>query len=585
MTMNLYILKTGLGQRAICVVLAASMALAPEMNVLAQNPGAGGPVAGAVQDKVQSQPGAASVGPAAKIDTTYVTPGAVALIVFRPGQLMKSPVGQMLPVEVATAAGLKYLGIDPANVDEVCAFAELSNPTMPSYGLTFKFIQPLAGFSLPQDLKAHTQLDQMNGRRYLKSQQPMLPSFYAPDKQTLLVAPDATLKQLLKTPAAAKTGPFLDRVSKVAGGNDLYMAVDLATLRPFKKMGLAQAQQTGGLPPDIAPLVDAVKLISSAELTLNISKAAPSSLVVHANDEASAEKVMSLITDASAMYRVKMKAQFAQLAASDDPVERAFAQYTERMSDHWAKPLMPTRDGASLTFFHIEGSNSPQQLLVVWVMVGVLVSLGLPATQAARHAARQNVSINNMKQISIALQNYHDTRKTFPAHAIYSKDGKPLLSWRVAILPFIEEQQLYAQFHLDEPWDSEHNRALIPLLPQVYANPNMKLEAGKTAYLGVYGKECVFDGTQKGTSLQNIKDGSSNTIAIVEADADKAVEWTKPADWEFDAKNPSNGLGKNRPNWLAAFCDGSVQTFNNTIDPSVLKAFFTKAGGEPVRRP
>ena len=82
--------------------------------------------------------------------------------------------------------------------------------------------------------------------------------------------------------------------------------------------------------------------------------------------------------------------------------------------------------------------------------------------------------MNNMKQIQPSgTQNFHDTKKAFPAHAIYSKDGKPLLSWRVQILPFIEEQELYNKFHLDEPWDSDNNRPLIAQLPQALTNPNL----------------------------------------------------------------------------------------------------------------
>src|SRR5258707_9716343 len=115
----------------------------------------------------------------------------------------------------------------------------------------------------------------------------------------------------------------------------------------------------------------------------------------------------------------------------------------ERVSGRGVQPFMPTRDGDKLTFFHFEAGNSPQQQFTTVAVIGVLVALLLPAVQAAREAARRNQSLNNLRQISIALQNYHDTRKTFPAHAIYSADGKPLLSWRVQILPFIEENPLY----------------------------------------------------------------------------------------------------------------------------------------------
>ena len=192
--------------------------------------------------------------------------------------------------------------------------------------------------------------------------------------------------------------------------------------------------------------------------------------------------------------------------------------------------------------------------------------------------------MNNMKQMIIALMNYHDTRGSYPAHAIYSADGKkPLLSWRVAILPFIEEQELYNQFHLDEPWDSEHNKALIEKMPAVFDNPNLKLSKGKTNYLAVVGKPCIFDGTKDAKKIQDITDGTSKTIILVEADANRAVDWTKPEDLKYDPKNPAAGLGKLRPGgWLAAFADGHIQFISNSIDRQFLNALFTCAGGERI---
>jgi uncharacterized protein DUF1559 len=565
------VIKASRLQRLICVVLAVSMAVGPSLNVWAQ------PAAevknGAA--KAAAQPPAA---PAGMLDTTYVAPGAVVFVSLRPAQLMKSPMGEFLPTEVATAAGIKYLGIDPANVEEASGFVDLSNPMAPNYAVALKFAQPLGGLKLPQELRQHTQLGELAGKRYLKSQIPMAPSFFPPNNRTLLAAPEETLKQLIEKPAADKTSPMLDRLRKVTAGSDLYVAVDIASLRPLIQMGLAQAQRD--IPPQAQKYLEAVNLLSAAELTVNLSNAAPTSLVVHANDENAAQQIEKLIADAAEETRAQMKAQLAQQAASEDPVERAFAQYMERVSGKWTQPFLPKRAGTSLTFFRIEGNNSSQQQLVTTAVIGVLIALLLPAVQAAREAARRTQSMNNMKQQMLALLNHESAKKAFPAHAIY-KDGKPLLSWRVQILPYIEQQALYEQFHLDEPWDSEHNRALIQHMPQVYANPNMPLQAGKTNYLAVVGKDCVFDGTDKGMQLRNITDGTSKTIALVEADPAKAVEWTKPDDWQFDPNNPSAGLGHIRAGgWLSAFADGSVQFISSTIDQNMLKAFFTRAGGE-----
>ena len=170
----------------------------------------------------------------------------------------------------------------------------------------------------------------------------------------------------------------------------------------------------------------------------------------------------------------------------------------------------------------------------------------LAASQAAREAAQRTQSLNNLKQIGLAMQNHHSVYKVLPARAKFDNDGKPLLSWRVLLLPFLEERALYDEFRLDEPWDSEHNKPLLEKMPKVYADPRVTVAAGTTAYQAVVGPGTVFDG-KKGMRMKQITDGTSATIFVVEASADKAVPWTKPDDWEFDPNNAAGGLGNNMP--------------------------------------
>jgi len=108
-------------------------------------------------------------------------------------------------------------------------------------------------------------------------------------------------------------------------------------------------------------------------------------------------------------------------------------------------------------------------ILGVFVCGGILVALLLPAVQSAREAARRAQCSNNLKQIALAFHNYHDTYRTFPPAYIPDEDGNPKHSWRVLILPFLEQRALYEQYNFDEPWDSPNNRivgnASIPTMP------------------------------------------------------------------------------------------------------------------------
>jgi Protein of unknown function (DUF1559) len=211
-----------------------------------------------------------------------------------------------------------------------------------------------------------------------------------------------------------------------------------------------------------------------------------------------------------------------------------------------------------------------------------------PAVVSARKAAAQSQSSNNLKQILLAMHNYHDIYRHFPAAYGMKKDGTKLLSWRVYLLPWLEQAPLYAEFHLDEPWDSDHNKKLISRMPKVFASPSLPEELAKkgmASYVAPVGEKTIFEGNE-GTSLAKVLDGTSNTIAILEADADHSVIWTKPDDLQIDWKELTKGLhfwkSGSGETFLTAFCDGSVHGINKKVDPATLKRLLQMNDGEPI---
>jgi prepilin-type processing-associated H-X9-DG protein len=181
-------------------------------------------------------------------------------------------------------------------------------------------------------------------------------------------------------------------------------------------------------------------------------------------------------------------------------------------------------------------------------------------------------SVKNLRAIGIAFHSSHDANDFLPGDII-SKDGKPLLSWRVALLPYLEEQKLYDQFKLDEPWDSAHNIKLLEKMPKVYAPVRVKAPAGTTYYQSFYGPKTVFDPkAKKRPTLQFISEnnGTSNTILVIEAGV--ATAWTKPLDLPFDAKEglPARG-GLFDGDFHILFCDGSVRFFSRESPEKALK--------------
>ena len=170
--------------------------------------------------------------------------------------------------------------------------------------------------------------------------------------------------------------------------------------------------------------------------------------------------------------------------------------------------------------------------------------------------------------MALAFHNYHDAFGHFPPQAITDSDGKPLLSWRVAILPFLEQQALYNEFKLDEPWDSPHNRPLAEKMPAVFACPSHPAQAGgsETNYQGFVGKGTLLGDGTKGTEMRQITDGLSNTLMVVEGP--DAVVWTQPEDIPFDPESPAARMGNSYHSggFNVAFGDGSVRFIRNSVD-------------------
>jgi hypothetical protein len=200
------------------------------------------------------------------------------------------------------------------------------------------------------------------------------------------------------------------------------------------------------------------------------------------------------------------------------------------------------------------------------------------------HKLRREQCADNLRHLGLALHTYHDAHGRFPAQANYDLQGKPLLSWRVHILPYLGEAKLYKEFHLEEPWDSEHNQRLIARMPPVYRCPTMRWSLkNKTTYLAPVHESAMFTGSHEGVPIKDVEDGTSNTIFIIDADDDHAVIWTKPEDLKLAPDNPRQGLfGHHNGVSATLFVDGSVRFLPDTMDNKTLLALFTRRGGEEV---
>ena len=224
-------------------------------------------------------------------------------------------------------------------------------------------------------------------------------------------------------------------------------------------------------------------------------------------------------------------------------------------------------------------------LLVALIACGSLAAFAAPVPKDAAllppTEKQLEASVNNLKQIGIAIHSYNDAHQKMPAD-IVDGDGKILLSWRVLLLPHLEETKLFEQFKLDEPWDSKTNKPLIEKIPKVYSPIRVKATIGETYYQGFNGQGAAFEAGQKLIFPGSFTDGLSNTIAVVEAG--EACIWSKPQDLPVDADKPLPKLGGLFDgDFHALFIDGVVKFgHSQTINADEFRKLVTRSDGLAV---
>ncbi|MEX0936573.1 MAG: DUF1559 domain-containing protein [Pirellulales bacterium] len=515
-----------------------------------------------------------------QLDLSYIPEGAVAASVTFPRRMMTREDMQLLPIEIISALGKRDVGIDPVDIETaIFIVTATSQQRSPQPAFILYTIRPYEAAAVAAKIVPGAGQQIENGRTIYQSQRLSGFSLHMPNQRTMLFAPLDTLKAMMSADDAQ--GHLHARLRQMDTSADVFWVVSVETLRPMIKPMLDQAP----IPPQLAELRKLVDVVSSIEVTvddigavLGIS-AGGAKIVLRGSNEQDAAEIERLVKQGLEVGRMMVNAQIVQEFQNQnmDSVQQATLTYLQRLSNTLFQAVQPEREGqtVAISIDHSLGNIGT---------TGMLVGLLLPAVNSAREAARRMESQNNLKQIALAMHVYHAQANHLPARASFDEEGNALLSWRVHLLPYLEQEALYDQFKLDEPWDSPHNKQLIAQMPKIYKTPNTaNIADGKTVYQVPVGEGTIFPGTEE-TTFAEIRDGTSNTILALEVDADEAVEWTKPEDYQVDPDRPMRGLGNLRPqHFLAAFADGSVRVIQSSVDPATLKAMFTASGGEAVR--
>jgi hypothetical protein len=243
-------------------------------------------------------------------------------------------------------------------------------------------------------------------------------------------------------------------------------------------------------------------------------------------------------------------------------------------------------------------------IFAAFVLAAFLMPFVIGSGGGNREAHRKSDCQNHLKQIALAMQNYVSVYGTFPPAYIADSHGRPMHSWRVLILPFTEAwhdspnfQEIYDAYDFNEPWDGPNNRKLLERMPDIYRCPSdTHAPPGTTNYVAVIGNETAWPFAQS-RALKDFADGLSNTLLVVET-TDRNIPWLAPIDLDFAYLDPrinppsKYGIASQHPghkSWPGGanvlIADGAVRYFQDTIDPKLVRALLTVAGGEPVTLP
>jgi hypothetical protein len=426
-----------------------------------------------------------------------------------------------------------------------------------------------------QDLVRGEEPQQQNGMQwYIPEDDSRSPVVCVVNTKTVVIGAPLDLVKKVVTKPAVKN-PLNDQLVALDYSNQHFVAVGNSSILPPQLVAEMQRELAREeLPPAFSPITDMIAQLKSASAVLNVSPDLYLSLGITTSSKENTTKMVTMVNDSLTLAKSALGI-FALAPPKELPAE---IRPLIKEALKFLASIKPTQTGDRMD-------------LAVGLSASQLESLQKPflkSVTSARTAARKMASSNNLKQIGLALHTFHNTYREFPVGEspneqgpIHYRNGKPLLSWRVHLLPFIEQDPLYARFKLDEPWDSPHNIKLLDQIPITYVDPNQPDLGNKTTYLAPIGPGSIF-GSNKRIGFRNVSDGTSNTIMVIQVGGDKAVPWTKPEDLKYDLKNPAGSLGDIGEKVIALFADGSVQTLPVNIKPATWLKLFKINDGEII---
>jgi beta-lactamase regulating signal transducer with metallopeptidase domain len=523
-----------------------------------------------------------AVASAPAFDTRYVAEDGGVIFAIRPARMLRhaslNDVRKLLDDFILKNA--EELGFHPADIDQVIAS---SNVVLQSSDETEFYVRGTKPIDYSRLIKNMTgmplaQLAPLkHGGATLYRVPHGMPSeqraFWMPDDCTLVFATVRHLRRFIDGNPASQLLLKSD-AWKSMNDRDVVLLADQDSLQMFVEHTSAGLASTL-----VRPLIDKTRL-------LGVSLEVEDELRIVADVSSRNADDAGVVAETLNAARVLARNMLQQMAKDGEAAGAGPNTSPEQSSRNVVKAAAVVQKlvqlcTSSLTAMKIEQKDNSTRVTTTAKIDDLQLAVFAPAISAAHAAAKRAESMNNLKQIGLAFHNYHDTYKHFPGASAVPEGKQHPVSWRVALLPFIEQHQLYEQYNFEEPWDSENNRKLIAKMPSVYRHPTAPANSTSPSYFVLTGPDTVFRNDTP--QFRDIHDGTSNTILAVEAQQD--TPWTKPEDIPFNKDKAIPEFGGYNPNvFNAVFADGAVKPISDEIDEATLRLLIMSQDGQPVPR-
>lgn len=400
-------------------------------------------------------------------------------------------------------------------------------------------------------------------------------AYYSPDDRNLIFGPEDVMRYVIDQTKDGATAPSWSKEFQSVAGSQFCLVQDMDVLRSM----IARQRSQGG--PDafsslamFSPLWAKTKVTTAGVQFGTDSRATVTAWCSNKDRAVEVQRtVQSLIPLAQNMMAAN-KQHMQRMPKEVQGQMSAMFKFTDKLLSDIEVEVVSTDSGANVELtVETDAATIP-----------LMVGLTLPAIQSARAAARRTQSANNMKQLGLAMHNYHAVHKKFPSTVMTAEDGKTKYSWRVALLPYLDQKPLFDAYDFTNPWDSENNLKILKRMPNVFRHPNEGAGVTTSSYYALSGENTGLGNGDKAIGLRDIIDGSSNTALVF--DAKRAVPWTKPEDIKYSTDDDVPALGGYEPGGFnVLLADGSVRFVAQSVDEKTLRAIISRNGKEVVTFP